>query len=136
MKRNVTPEKVDLFPMLIKKGSAVVKIYEVKNRDRKNYTVSYLTAVNGRVRRTFAELNTAKREAETIALNLAHGDLEALKLSGSDKQIYVEAKQAVPPTGMPLHVAAHDYARAYAILGHAGIVEAVKYYKKHVETGL
>jgi integrase len=130
------PPKADPFPLLVRKGSAVVKIYEVKNRDRKNYTVSYLTAVNGRVRRTFAELNTAKREAETIALNLAHGDLEALKLSGSDKQIYVEAKQAIAPTGMPLHVAAHDYARAYAILGHAGIVEAVKYYKKHVETGL
>jgi hypothetical protein len=47
MKRNVTPETPD-FPLLVKKGSATVKIYEVKNRDRKNDTVSYLRAVNGR----------------------------------------------------------------------------------------
>jgi hypothetical protein len=52
MKRNVTPETPD-FPLLVKKGSATVKIYEVKNRDRKIYTVGYLTAVNGRVHRTF-----------------------------------------------------------------------------------
>jgi hypothetical protein len=84
MIRNVAPEQAaDRFPMIVKKGSAVVKVYEVKNRDRKNYTVSYLTAVNGRVRKTFADLDTAKREADAIALNLAHGDLQGLKLTGA-----------------------------------------------------
>src|SRR4030095_13124072 len=136
MKRNVTPEKVDLFPMLIKKGSATVKIYEVKNRDRQNYTVSYLTAVNGRVRKTFADLDSAKREANTIALNLAHGDLQALKLTGGERQIYVEATKVLEPTGVGLNSAGCEFARAYDILGHAGIVEAARYYKKHVETGL
>jgi integrase len=135
MKRNVTPEGPD-FPLLIKKGSATVKIYEVKNRDRKNYTVSYLTAMNGRVRKTFAELGTAKREADAIALNLAHGDLQALKLTGAERQIYVEASRAVERTGIPLNSAACEFARAFDILGHAGIVEAARYYKKHVETGL
>src|SRR4029453_1241766 len=136
MKRNVTPEKVDLFPMLIKKGSATVKIYEVKNRDRQNYTVSYLTAVNGRVRKTFADLDSAKREANAIALNLAHGDLQGLKLTGAERQVYVEATQVLERTGIPLNSAACEFARAFDILGHAGIVEACRYYKKHVETGL
>jgi hypothetical protein len=135
MKRNVTRETPD-FPLLIKKGSATVKIYQVQNRDRKNYTVSYLTAVNGRVRRTFADLETAKREADNIALNLAHGDLQALKLTGREKQIYVDAEQAIARTGIPLNSAAHEFARAFDILGHAGIVEACRYFKKHVETGL
>src|SRR5947207_15647726 len=81
------------FPLTVKKGHASVKVYEVKNRDRMNYTVSYMTAVKGRVRKTFADLELAKREANTIALNLADGDLEALKLTGREKQINVKAKQ-------------------------------------------
>jgi integrase len=135
MKRNVTLESPD-FPLLVKKGSATVKIYEVKNRDRKNYTVSYLTAVNGRVRKTFADLETAKREAEAVALNLAHGDLQGLKLTGTERQSYVEAQRALAHTGVGLNSAACEFARACDILGHAGIVEACRYFKKHVETGL
>jgi integrase len=136
MIRNVSPVKPDSFPLVVKKGHATVKIYEVTNRDRKNYTVSYLTAANGRVRKTFADLALARREANTVAISLAEGDLEALKLSGGDKQIYVEAKQAIARTGIPLHSVAHEFARAFDILGHGGIVEAARYFKKHVEAGL
>src|SRR4029077_17697696 len=38
--------------------------------------------------------------------------------------------------GIPLNSAACEFARAFDILGHAGIVEACRYFKKHVETGL
>ena len=109
------------FPLTIKKGHASVKIYEVRNRDRMNYTVSYMTPVKGRVRKTFADLELAKREANTIALNLAEGDLEALKLTGREKQIYVEAEQVLTRTGIPLHSVAHEFARCFDILGHGGI---------------
>jgi hypothetical protein len=137
MKRNVTlAERPIEFPLTIKKGHASVKIYEVRNRDRMNYTVSYMTAVKGRVRKTFADLELAKREANTIALNLAVGDLEALKLTGREKQIYVEAEQVLARTGIPLHSVAHEFARCFDILGHGGIVEAARYFKKHVEAGL
>jgi integrase len=137
MKRNVTPEQaVDRFPMTVKKGHASVKVYEVNNRDRKNYTVTYLTAVKGRVRKTYADLFLAKQEAANIALNLASGDLEALKLTGGDKQVYTEAQRAIKRTGANLIVVANEYARAWDILGHGGIVEAARYFKKHVETGL
>ena len=50
MIRNVAPEPaLDRFPLTVKKGHASVKVYEVRNRDRMNYTVSYMTAMNGRV---------------------------------------------------------------------------------------
>src|SRR5207248_7047119 len=124
------------FPLTVKKGHANVKVYAVKNRDRINYTVSYMAAVKGRVRKTFADLELAKREANTIALNLAEGDLEALKLTGREKQIYVEAEQVLARTGIPLHSVAHEFARCFDILGHGGIVEAARYFKKHVEAGL
>jgi len=137
MKRNVAPKQApDRFPMIVRKGHATVKIYEVTNRDRKNFTVTYLTAADGRVRKTFADLGLAKQEAENIALNLNSGDLEALKLTGGDKQVYTEAQRAIRRTGANLIVVANEYARAWDILGHGGIVEAARYFKKYVETGL
>jgi integrase len=123
------------FPIRIKKGHATVKIYRIKNRDLINYTVSYISAT-GRKRRTFADLELAKREAAIIAQNLADGDIEALKLTGREKQIYVEAERAIAATGLPLHSVAHEFARAFDILGGANIVEAARYYKKHVDPDL
>ena len=86
-----------------------------------------------RIRKTFASLDLAKREAANIAETLAVGDMEALKLTGREKQIYVEAERAVAATGLPLHSVAHEFARAFNILGGANIVEAARYYKKHVD---
>jgi integrase len=125
----------DRFPVTVKKGHATVKIYEVKNRDRTNYTVSYI-GPQGRQRRNFADLDLAKREAANVAQHLAVGDMEALKLTGREKQIYVEAERAIVGTGLPLHSVAHEFARAFDILGGAHIVEAARYYKKHVDTDL
>ena len=137
MIRNVTQsEAPPQFPIPIKKGHATVKIYEVRNRDKMNYTVAYVDGPNGRKRKTFADLELAKREANTIAAKLADGDLQALKLTGADRQIYVAAEQATQRVGLPLDSVAREFARAFDILGHGGIVEAARYYKKHKETGL
>jgi integrase len=123
------------FPITIKKGSATVKIYEVKNRDARNYTVSYVGAT-GRIKRTFAKLDEAKAEGASKARSLAIGDLEALKLSGREKQIYVEAERAIAATGLPLHSVAHQFAEAFKILGGANMVEAARYWKQHVAAEL
>jgi integrase len=125
----------DRFPITVKKGHATVKVYEVKNRKTTNYTVTYISPT-GRQRRTFADLDLAKREAGIIAQNLADGDMEALKLTGQEKQIYVEAERAIAGTGLPLHSVAHEFARAFDILGGANIVEAARYFKKHVDPDL
>jgi integrase len=126
---------IEKFPITVKKGHAVVKIYQVKNRDALAYCVSYVSAT-GRQRRNFAELETARREATNIAQTLADGDMEALKLTGAERQIYVEAERAIAGTGLPLHSVAHEFARAFNILGGAHIVDAARYYKKHVDVDL
>src|SRR5262245_33176159 len=113
----------DKFPITVKKGHASVKIYKIKNRDVFNYTVSYVDG-DGRKRRNFADLEIAKREAAKIVDDLNRGDLEALKLTGGDKQIYTKAIEAIAPTGIPLLSAAHEFARAFDILGGAYLVEA------------
>jgi len=125
----------DEFPMTTRKGHAVVKIYRVKNRGLVNYCVSYISAT-GRQRRNFSDIDLAKREAANIAQTLADGDMEALKLTGAERQIYVEAERAIAGTGLPLHSVAHEFARAFDILGGANIVEAARYYKKHVDVDL
>jgi integrase len=123
------------FPLVITKGHAVVKIYRVKDRDGFNYTVAY-NKRSGRVKKTFADLDLAKREADRVAHSLAVGDLEALKLTGAERQIYVEAERTIRATGLPLHSVAHEFARAFKILGGAHIVEAARYYKQHVDVNL
>jgi integrase len=125
----------DKFPLQVRKGHAVVKIYRVKNRDALAYCVSYI-APTGRKRRNFAQLDLARREAANVAQHLADGDMEALKLTGQERQIYVEAERAIVGTGLPLHSVAHEFARAFDILGGAHIVEAARYYKKHVDVDL
>lgn len=125
----------DKFPITVKKGRASVKIHRVKNRDALYYCVSYV-GPQGRQRRNFADLAVAKREANNSAQHLAGGDMEAFKLRGREKQIYVEAERAIAGAGLPLHSVAHEFARAFDILGGANIVEAARHYKKHVDVDL
>lgn len=132
MKRTIRKRACHQFPLLIQKGHATVKIYRVKDRDRFAYTVAYNKA-SGRVKKTFCDFELAKREANKVAYSLATGDVEALKLTGQERQIYVEAERAITGTGLPLHSVAHEFARAFDILGGAHIVEAARYYKKHVQ---
>jgi integrase len=125
----------DKFPLTVRKGSAVVKIYQVKNRRARNYCVTYIGST-GRVRRNFTQLDRAKRAANSLARDLAAGDMEALKLTGREKQIYVEAERAIAGTGLPMHSVAHEFARAFEILGGSHIVEAARHYKKTVDVDL
>jgi integrase len=132
MKKKATRNR---FPITVEKGHATVRIYRVKNRRTTNYTVAYISPT-GRQRRTFANLDLAKREANNVAQRLADGDIEALKLTGREKQIYVEAERAIAATGLPLHSVAAEFARAFDILGGAHIVDAARWYKKHVDVDL
>ena len=134
MKESETND-VKRFPLIIKSGHAIVKIYRVKDRKSFNYTVAY-NKPTGRVKKTFADFVLAKREANSIVRRLAAGDLESLKLTGADRQIYIEAEQAIEGTGLSLHSVAHEFQRAFKILGGAHIVEAARYYKQHVDVNL
>ncbi len=123
------------FPLTIKKGHASVKIYRMKQRGGWNYAVTWV-ALSGRQKRSFTDLELAKREAGTVAHNLAGGDLEALKLTGRERQLYVAANDAIAHTGLTLDVVAREFAAAYKVLGRDAILEAAKYFKAHAETSL
>lgn len=129
------PPAAPAFPVTIRRGHAVVKIYRMKQRDGWNYAVSFVTPT-GRVKRNFTDLELARREANTIAANLAGGDLEALKLTGRERQLYVAASEAIAHTGITLDVVAREFAAAFDILGRDGIIEAARYFKKRAESDL
>ncbi len=125
----------DTFPLIISKGHASVKIYKGTNRGKDIFTLSYVTA-SGRQRENFMDLEEARREANTRAALLAQGDLEALKLTGRERQIFVAAAEALSPTGVSLDIAAREFAKAFEILGHDGIIEAARFFKRHKESAL
>ena len=127
--------KTETFPLIIKKGHNHVKIYEGENRGKPLYTLSYLTA-SGRKRENFSDLDAAKRTAHSRVATLAQGDMEALRLTGRERQLYVAASEAVAPTGISLDIAARTFRTAFDVLGHDAIIEAVKFYKRHTDTAL
>lgn len=131
MQRATKPD----FPQIIKKGHASVKIYRVENRGKEMFTLAYQTPA-GRQRRMFTDLEAARREANTIVANLAGGDLEALKLTGRERQLYVAANEAIAHTGISLDVVAREFAVAFDLLGRDGIIEAARYFKKRAEAEL
>ena len=73
-------------------------------------------------------MELARREADTIAANLAGGDLEAFKLTGLERQLYVAASEVIARTGITLDVVARGFGAAFYILGRDGIIEAARHF--------
>lgn len=102
-------------PIVIKRGNVSVKIYfgetRVNGRVYPQHTVTYYSG-NKRVRKNYGALEEAKAEAELIATKLANGENDALKLTSSDRAIYVSALEDLKPLNVPLTVAVSDYVAA------------------------
>ena len=124
-------------PIVVKAGSAVVKIYPILNRGRRLYTVTHYPTTGQRVRQNFADLAVAKAEAYRLAASLQSGDIAVLKLSNQDHSAYVHAVAKIRPTGRSLESAATEIAEAVKMLGNrTSLVEAVRFYVKHHPTSL
>ena len=102
------------------------------------YTVAYYAGTK-RVRRKFSDLAKARREAELIAIKLANGETEALKLTGGDRADYVRAMQKLREwkPGVDLNLAITDYVAVMRRLPeHVSLSEAVEFYLKRHPIGL
>jgi len=113
---------------VVKEGNIRVPIYETINRiyrqrgdagekqlvaEHPQFAISYYQG-NKRILRKFTDLTTARREAQSIILNLVNGDSEALKLTGADRSTYVSAMQKLRAwsAAADLNVAIADYVAA------------------------
>ena len=109
-----------------------VKIYTVKCRGGFIYQLSSYRA-GQRQRRTFADLDEAKRMARLQLSQLAGERLGAKTLSATEMEGYALAARQIEPTGMPLHVCAELFAEAHRVLNGHSILDAARYYMSHYD---
>lgn len=120
-------------PLVISDEQNEIKIYTVKGRTGTLYQVAYYRA-GERVRKTFADLNEAKREARLQLGALAGERIQARNLTAAEMERYTVAARTLEPTGVPIHVCAEAFAKAHRLLdGHASIIQAAEYYMKHFD---
>ena len=77
------------------------------------FTVIYYEG-SRRVKCKFADLDSARREADLAATKLANGEMEVLKLKGTDRADYVHAMRRLREWNQSAHlnVAVIDYVAA------------------------
>jgi integrase len=75
-------------------------------------------------------LDVAKTEAEAIANKLSTGELDVLTLTSANKFSFVRAVEALKPTGVPLEIAAMQFAEAHKLLDGGSLLEAARFFSK------
>ena len=119
-----------VFPMVVKQGSVVVKIYDVENKGRLSYTVSYHADGKRRLK-MFADFDEAYAEAKAKANTLSRGELDALDIRSVDVRIYIHCVDMAKETGLPLDLLVKDAVEALKVLGgKASLLEAAREYAK------
>src|SRR6266436_1737005 len=123
------------FPIVVKRGSSVVKIY----RDRKPTGTYYRVAyhIGGKRHRLHHnDLEKAIAEAEAKAAELSRGDIDAVQLTGRDRLVYGRALEAIREHGLPLDAAAIEYSEARKLLDGVPLVDAARFYSRHHGRGI
>jgi integrase len=118
------------FPIVVKRGSSVVKVYRDLKPTGTYYRVAY--HIGGKRHRLhFNNLEKATNEAEAKASQLSRGDVDAMQLSGNDRLVYGRAVEAIREYGVPLDAAALEYNEARKILDGVALVDAARFYARH-----
>jgi integrase len=114
------------FPVEVRSGSVVVKIYRVQNKGRPSFMVTH--HANGkRYQKMFARFADAQADANSKATAMSRGELDLLELRSVDCIAYLHAVETLQPSGMALELAVKDYAEAWKVLGgKASLVEAAR----------
>jgi integrase len=123
------------FPIVVKRGSSVVKIY----RDRKPTGTYYRVAyhIGGKRHRLhFNDFEKATSEAEAKAAQLSRGDIDAVQLTGRDRLVYGRALEAIREHALPLDAAALEYSDARKLLDGVPLVDAARFYARHHGRGI
>jgi hypothetical protein len=119
--------KKPTFPITLKRGSAVVKIYATPSKGYESYTLSYYSD-GVRKRPTFAALDEARLEADTVLNRLTKGDLDTVTLTRAECAAFARARELLDPIGVALENAAAQFADATRRLGAVPVSRAVDFY--------
>ena len=117
------------FPIRVKNGSVVIKIYRTPSHGCDSFTVVYYQG-GRRQRRTFPTLQQAQDEATILSNQMAAGELDALLLTNSDRSAYIRSLELLKPFNIPLEMAVLQFTEAAKILNGASVVEAARFYAR------
>ena len=121
------------FPMLIRRGSATVRIHDYDNNGSSHFMITWNVGAE-RKRESRSALGAAKARAEEIATSILNGRTAALELTGTDRDSYGHAMRALKPFGIPLHAAIEEWAAAKKTIGPVSLITvADDYAKRHSE---
>jgi integrase len=113
----------------VKAGSAVVPIYRTQSKGRVRFTLSFYR--NGRrMRKTFTDLDGAKKEALFVAQRIQSGMQHVTDLKPHERDSFKAAETLLEKLGIPLYAAVEDYVRARTLAGTESLsVMATEYGK-------
>jgi hypothetical protein len=126
---NTANRREQKFPVSIKRGSVEVKIYRTAKNGHESFVVNFYQD-GKRHRRTFADFDRAKSEADTVVGRLASSDSAILTLSGADLSAYQRARQVLDPIGVAIEIASTEYADAKKKLADVSLSQAVEFFLK------
>ena len=108
----------------VKFGSAVVPIYQLASAGRKRFILSFYME-GKRERRSFTNLESAKKEAQLVAQRIQGGRQEMNDLRPHDREAYRTVVDLLMPSGVPLVTAVQEYVRANELLNGLPLLTAV-----------
>ena len=121
----------------VKSGSAFVPIYVSDSMGATRYTVAFYRD-GRRIRRTFGDLEKARREAKLAADNIQRGMAVTLDLRPSDREAYHSALNLLKELQVPLVAAVEEYVKCRGLLGGKPLLATVDDYVRRnhgVRTG-
>lgn len=117
-------------PVIISNDQQEIKIYTTESHGRPLHQLSYYRG-GKRERRSFADLNEAKREARIILGGLARDSIKAENLTASEIESYTVARRILASHNTPVHVAAEVFAAAREQLPlDVSIHDAIRYFNQ------
>ncbi len=133
--RNWTPVKDEQFEA-VSVGNVTVKLYRRQRptaNGKRRRTIYELADYTSGVRRLrgFTDLAKARQKAETIAGQIASGNVTAATMLNADAASFGRATELLRPTGASLELAAAIFAKCYEILGGNFHIEAATFFKRH-----
>lgn len=121
----------DSFPVTVKNGNSIVKIYRHQNGKYVEFKVAFYVG-DKRKLETFAEYEKARKRADAINDSVADKDVDALAISREDRILFKRATDAIAGLGLEIDAAAREYAEARKLLGATPLLDAVRgYLKRH-----
>jgi hypothetical protein len=117
-------------PIIISNDQQEIKIYTTENHGRPLYQLSYYRG-GRRERRSFADLNEAKREARIILGEMARDSIQAENVTAAEIESYTVARRILARVNTPVHVAAEAFVSAReALPADVTMQDAILYFNR------